>query len=59
MTIASVESAMRSRLTSEYFMPVWPIAIPSQTAIAGIMIGTPPASAMPSLTAWAILSRFM
>ena len=41
--MASVESAMRSRVTSEYFMPVWPIAMPSHTAIAGKTIGVPPA----------------
>ena len=57
--IASVESAIRSRVTSEYFIPMWPIAMPSQTAMAGTMIGVPPAIATPILTAWAILSRFM
>ncbi len=55
----SVESAISSLVTSEYFMPTWPMAIPSQTAIAGNMTGMPPASATPSLTACAILSRFM
>ena len=55
----SVESAIRSLVTREYFMPICPIAIPSQTAIAGKTTGTPPASATPSLTALTILSRFM
>ena len=59
IAIASVESAMRSRVTSEYFMPVWPIAIPSQTAIAGNTTGLPPAIATPVLTAFTILSIFM
>ena len=45
--------------TREYFIPICPIAIPSQTAIAGTMIGVPPAIATPSLTASVILSRFM
>ena len=58
-TIASVESAMRSRVMSEYFMPVCPMAMPAQTAIAGKTIGVPPAIATPSLTASTILSRFM
>ena len=31
--IVSTESAMISREASEYFMPVWPMAIPSQTAM--------------------------
>ena len=57
--MASVESAMRSRVTSEYFMPVWPIAMPSHTAIAGKTIGVPPAIATPIFTASTILSIFM
>ena len=42
----STESAMSSREGSEYFMPEWPIAIPSQTAIVLNSIATPPASSM-------------
>ena len=57
--IASVESAISSRVTSEYFMPVCPMAIPSQTAIAGKTMGVPPAIATPSFTASTILSMFM
>ena len=41
--MASVLSAINSRVTSEYFIPVWFMAIPSHTAIAGISTGTPPA----------------
>ena len=59
MAIASVESAMRSRVTREYFMPTWPMAMPSQTAMAGNSTGVPPAARMPALTASAILSRFI
>ena len=55
----SVESAMRSRVTREYFMPTWPMAMPSHTAMAGNSIGVPPAMRMPALTASATLSRFM
>ena len=55
----SVLSAIRSLVTREYFMPICPMAIPSQTAIAGTTTGIPPASATASLTASVILSRFM
>ena len=55
----SVESAIRSLVTSEYFIPMCPIAIPSHTAIAGNTTGMPPASATPSLTASVILSIFI
>ena len=48
-----------SLVTREYFIPTCPIAIPSQTAIAGNITGVPPAIATPSLTACAILSRFI
>ena len=41
--MASVESAIRSRVTREYFMPMWPMAMPSHTAMAGNSIGVPPA----------------
>ena len=33
LTMYSTESAMISRLGSEYSMPPWPMAIPSSTAI--------------------------
>ena len=58
-TIASVESAIKSRVTREYFIPVCPIAIPSQTVMAGNIIGVPPAIATPIFTACAILSRLI
>ena len=44
-TIVSTESAMISREASEYFMPVWPMAMPSQTAMVLNSNGTPPAVA--------------
>ena len=45
-TIVSTESAMISRLASEYFMPIWPMAMPSQTPMVLNSNGTPPASRM-------------
>ena len=59
VTMASVESAMRSRVTREYFMPTWPMAMPSHTAMAGKVTGVPPAARMPAFTASTILSRSM
>ena len=50
-------SAISSREAREYFMPMWPIAMPSHTPMAGNSTGTPPARRMPSLTAWAMLLR--
>ena len=40
-------------------MPRWPMAMPSQTAMAGKTMGVPPAIATPSFTASTILSIFM
>ena len=57
IVIASVESAIRSRETREYFIPTWPMAIPSQTAMAGKAMGVPPAARIPALTASVILSK--
>ena len=57
--MASVESAIRSRVTREYFIPTWPMAMPSHTAMAGKTIGVPPAMATPSFTASTILSMFI
>ena len=57
--MASVESAIRSRVTSEYFMPTWPMAMPSHTAMAGNSTGVPPAARTPAFTASAILSSSM
>ena len=59
MAMASVESAIRSLVTREYFMPICPMAMPSQTAMAGNTMGVPPAMATPIFTASTTLSRFM
>ena len=39
---SSTESAMTSRLISDAFIPSWPIAMPSETAIVVNSIGTAP-----------------
>ena len=57
IVIDSIESAISSRLAREYFIPLCPIAIPSQTPIAGNSNGVPPAILTPVFTASAILSR--
>ena len=57
IAIASMLSAISSRLTKGYFMPLWPMAMPSQIPIAGNSIGVPPFSRIPYLTAFAIWSR--
>src|SRR5690606_7259439 len=50
LTMYSIESAMMSRLGSEYSMPPWPIAMPSSTAIVVNSLETPPASAIAEAT---------
>ena len=55
--IVSAESAISSRLAREYFIPTCPIAMPSQTAIAGNSNGVPPASRTPAFTASATWRR--
>ncbi len=52
VTISSIRSAIISRLSMGIFIPLWPVAIPSQTAMQGNSSGVPPASATPSLIAW-------
>jgi hypothetical protein len=44
MAMTSTESAMSSRLGSEYFMPTWFMAIPSQTPMVLKTTGVPPAA---------------
>ena len=56
VTAISTESAISSRLASEYLMPSWPMAMPSHTPMVEISIGVPPAMRMPVFTASAILS---
>ena len=43
IAITSIESAISSLLAREYFMPVWCIAMPSQTPIVPNITGVPPA----------------
>ena len=57
--IDSIESAMSSREAREYFIPAWPIAMPSQMPMEGNSIGVPPALLMPAFTASAIVSRWI
>ncbi len=57
MAMDSQLSAISSRLAREYFMPTWPMAMPSHTPIAGNSTGTPPAIRMPSFTACAMFFR--
>ena len=55
---SSIESAMTSRDTSEVFMPVVPIVMPSEIAMVLSSIGVPPASRIPSLTLAASARRW-
>jgi len=55
--ISSIESAMTSRLTSEAFIPSWPMAIASLTAMVPNSCGAPPAARTPALTDWACVFR--
>ena len=57
LAMASMESQISSRLARGYFIPMWPMAIPSQMAMAGNSTGVPPAAATPSFTASAISRR--
>src|SRR6266540_5662238 len=56
---SSTESAITSRLTSDAFMPSWPMAMASETAMVPNSSGTPPARRTPALAASASLSRWM
>ena len=55
---SSTESAITSRLISDAFMPSWPIAMPSETAIVVNSIGTAPPCRTPSFASAASLSRW-
>ena len=48
--IVSTQSAINSREGSEYFIPRWPMAMPSSTPMVLNSNGTPPASRTASLT---------
>ena len=56
VAMTSIESAISSLEASEYFMPVWPMAMPSHTPMTGNITGLPPFSLTPALTASAIFS---
>ena len=47
---SSMESAIRSRLTSDAFMPSVPMVTPSLIAMVLNSMGVPPAARMPALT---------
>ena len=47
---SSMESAIKSRLMSEAFMPWLPIVMPSEIDTVLNSIGVPPAARMPSFT---------
>ncbi len=50
LTMYSTESAIRSRLGSEYSMPPWPMAMPSSTAMVLNSLATPPAASISRAT---------
>ena len=52
LTMYSTESAMMSRLGSEYSMPSWPMAMPSSTAMVLNSFATPPAASISRATNW-------
>src|SRR5690606_31405185 len=46
LTMYSTESAISSREGSEYSMPLWPMAMPSSTAMVLNSLATPPAASI-------------
>ncbi len=56
-TVHSMLSAIISRVHSEYFMPVCPMAMPSHTPMVLNSSGVPPADSTPSFTARASCGR--
>ena len=58
LTMYSTESAISSRLGSEYSMPPWPMAMPSSTAIVLNSRGTAPAALTASDTTWPTSRRW-
>jgi len=56
-SMVSTQSAINSRLGSEYFMPTWPMAIPSSTPMVLNSNGTPPAARIASRTLRPTTSR--
>ena len=58
LTMYSTESAISSRLGSEYSMPPWPMAMPSSTAIVLNSRGTAPAALIAADTTWPTSRRW-
>ena len=58
-TTVSMESAMTSRETSEYFMPSVPIEMPSEMVMVLKMMALPPAASTPFAASRASLSMCM
>ena len=58
-TTVSIESAITSRETSEYFIPSLPIEMPSEMVMVLKMIALPPASLAPPSASSASLSMCM
>ena len=58
-TIHSTLSAINSLVANEYFIPSWPIAIPSHTPMVGNTNGVPPLISTPFLVASTILSKLI
>ncbi|KAF1041699.1 MAG: hypothetical protein GAK34_02924 [Delftia tsuruhatensis] len=56
-TQVSMQSAITSRLTSEYFMPSVPMDMPSEMVGVPNTCALPPASSMPAMAASASLCR--
>jgi hypothetical protein len=57
LTMYSTESAIRSRLGSEYSMPLWPMAMPSSMAMVLNSLATPPAASISRATSWPMSLR--
>ena len=57
LTMYSTESAMMSRLGSEYNIPSWPMAMPSSTAMVLNSLATPPAASISRATSWPMSFR--
>ena len=57
--MTSMLSAISSLEQREYFIPSWPIAIPSHTPMTGNSTGCPPASLTPAFTASTMRPRCM
>ena len=58
LTMYSTESAITSRLGSEYSMPSWPMAMPSSTAMVLNSLATPPAASISRATSWPMSLRW-